>query len=75
MCDDCPRIDKTQPYGAHIDLTCKNHPGLRWSTKNIRFIGARSIFFDSRSESECECPASDLIVAPHPDPAPVSPDA
>lgn len=66
--DDSPRIDKTQPYGVHIALTCRNHPLLRWSTKNISFIGARSIFYQpgSSGQPECECPAADLIIAPRP---------
>jgi hypothetical protein len=38
-------IDPEQPWGEHIMLTCKNHPNLRWHTKNISYIGARSIFF------------------------------
>lgn len=29
----------------HVSLTCRNHPDLRWMTKNIDYIGARSIFF------------------------------
>lgn len=66
MVDD--RITKSAPYGQHIALTCRNHPELRWSTKNIMFIGARSIFFDLLGQNpttqECACPASDLIVAP-----------
>lgn len=41
------RIDKTKERGVHISLRCKNHPNLRWSTKNIGWIGARSIFFAS----------------------------
>ena len=59
------RITDAAPYGQHITLTCKNHPDLRWSTKNIDRIGARTIFFDLDrvcSEPECACPASDLIV-------------
>ncbi len=32
------------PYGTHISLRCQNHPNERWSTKNIDYIGARSIF-------------------------------
>lgn len=51
------------PYGQHIRLTCKHHPDLRWSTKNIAPIGARSIFFLGDS-GECSCPGSDLILAP-----------
>lgn len=39
------RILKNHERGAHIALTCRNHPNLRWTTKNIGFIGARSIFF------------------------------
>jgi hypothetical protein len=56
------RITKKAPRGQHIALTCKNHPDLRWSTKNIDFIGARSIF--PNGTTECSCPASDLIIAP-----------
>jgi hypothetical protein len=55
-------IDPDQPYGHHIALTCRNHPSLRWSTKNIDFIGARSLFFLTPATLECPCPASDLIV-------------
>jgi len=34
----------------HVILTCKNHPDLRWSTKeaavtNGRYNGARHLFF------------------------------
>lgn len=46
------RIDRTRTRGEHIPLTCKNHPELRWSTKNIgaqrengEVILARNIFF------------------------------
>lgn len=60
MVDDC-RIVKTAEYGAHIKLTCANHPNLRWSTKNIDFIGARSIFYLTwQDAAECDCPASML---------------
>lgn len=58
------KIVDTALYGEHIPLTCKNHPNLRWSTKNIERIGARSIFFTSGragTVDECQCPASDLI--------------
>lgn len=75
-CDDCQNarkkraeeiqqketIDPTQPYGQHIALTCKNHRDLRWSTKNIGWIGARSIFYFSETKPECSCPSSDLII-------------
>lgn len=57
-------IDPRQPYGQHIYLTCKNHPSLRWHTKNIGYIGARSLFYASHVMPECSCPASDLVVAP-----------
>ena len=56
MYDD--RITKKAPYGQHIGLCCRNHPNLRWSTKNIAPIGARSIFFDLYDvckEPECSC--------------------
>jgi hypothetical protein len=56
-------IDPSQPWGQHIALTCKNHPDLRWSTKNISYLGARSIFYTSwQTAPECACPMSDLIV-------------
>lgn len=34
-----------EEYGRHIDLTCENHPNLRWTTKNIYPLGSRSVFF------------------------------
>lgn len=51
-------------YGEHIELTCKNHPEKKWSTKNIDYIGARSIFFNLNNAPmglECNCPVGDLI--------------
>jgi hypothetical protein len=39
---------------GHAVLTCKHHPQLRWSTKNIAPIGARSIFFDGDVTSNGE---------------------
>lgn len=58
-------IDNTRPEGAHIPLTCKNHPELRWFTKNIDYIGARSIFFDGDwNTKECDCSINDLQVVP-----------
>jgi hypothetical protein len=57
-------IDPEQPYGEHISLQCRNHPLLRWSTKNIDYIGARSIFYkEGLSGPECKCLMSDLEVA------------
>jgi hypothetical protein len=63
---------------GHISWTCRNHPHLRWSGKNIM---GRSLFYfgpigysdfslpaDQRPqyEPECICPASDLILdCPH----------
>jgi hypothetical protein len=67
---DDPRINPSAEYGEHINLTCVNHPGLRWSTKNIAPIGCRSIFWWPELDAnhtpvhqECTCPASDLIPA------------
>lgn len=57
-------IDPNQPWGQHIALTCKNHPDLRWSTKNISYIGARSIFYNPAQGEECSCTIAELIVAP-----------
>jgi hypothetical protein len=34
------------PMGQHVEVTCINHPNLRWSTKNVGpRIGSRSLFF------------------------------
>jgi hypothetical protein len=52
------RIVPWAPYGQHIQLRCKNHPQLSWSTKNIRFIGARSVFFGLNGIKEAECSCS-----------------
>lgn len=59
-------IDPNQRYGEHISLTCRNHPNLHWHTKNIDYIGARSLFFTGWAEglTECPCPISDLILTP-----------
>lgn len=48
------RIVDSAPYGQHIPLTCENHPELRWHTKNISPIGARSIFFAGTTEVDPE---------------------
>lgn len=63
----------------HVQLTCKNHPKLRWSCKEIawnfktgRYNGARSLFPDGARdengehyfEPECKCPIEDLQLAP-----------
>lgn len=57
----CDKHERTE----HIVLTCKNHPNLTWSTKNIAPIGARSIFYNLYSKPEmgpeCECPLSALV--------------
>lgn len=61
------RIIRQAEYGEHIALTCKNHPQLIWSTKNISHIGARTIYFDLDGvckESECTCSINDMIVHP-----------
>lgn len=57
-------IDPEQPYGQHIALTCRNHPELRWNTKNIGWIGARSIFYGGNpfDGSECPCSIRELVV-------------
>src|SRR6478736_7999491 len=54
-------IDPSQPWGEHILLTCLNHPELRWTTKNISYIGARSIFYQTIGRPECPCSARDLV--------------
>lgn len=59
------KIVDSAEHGEQVTLTCKSHPNLRWSTKNIAPIGCRRIFFDlmgeCRGQQECSCPASDLI--------------
>lgn len=75
-------------------LTCKNHPHLRWSCKDLaisegKYNGTRSLFFNGEPTGEgmysdgsglhcstyfigrenpivreCECSASDLVLAP-----------
>jgi len=57
---DAYKIVITEEYGEHILLTCKNHPTLRWHTKNIDHIGARTIFFEQESGNECDCAIRDL---------------
>jgi hypothetical protein len=50
---------------GRVLLTCRNHPHLRWNTKNIAPIGARNIFFQGApGEQECDCSGEDLIVSP-----------
>jgi len=60
------RLIDIAPYGQHIALTCRNHPNLRWSTKNISPIGARTLFYNLRNVQgmgpECDCSIRDLIV-------------
>lgn len=62
--DNDDRITQSAPRGQHIALRCKNHPELRWSTKNIAPIGARTIFYNLMDEPgmgpECACSARDL---------------
>lgn len=61
------RLTSKAPYGQHVELTCKNHPHLRWSTKNIAPIGCRKIFFDLMGQHlgpECDCSLKNLVVVP-----------
>lgn len=64
-------LTEKAPYGQHIGLSCKNHPHMRWHTKNIAPIGARNIFYSGtvgpdgkpgQYEPECNCTAADLVV-------------
>jgi hypothetical protein len=54
------------PSNIMYELTCKNHPKLRWSTKNpycrnLHYLGAEGdVGFVS--EDECPCPFDDLVV-------------
>lgn len=52
-----------------VELQCKNHPKLRWHTKNIAPIGCRSLFFNLDCDpamgfKECPCPLNALIPVP-----------
>lgn len=62
MSDD--RIVKYAERGEMIALCCKNHPTLRWMTKNIAPIGCRTIFYNLHNDPdmgrECDCRATDL---------------
>lgn len=51
-------IDPKQEYGKHIGLICMTC-GAAYNTKNIDYIGARTIF-----GADCGHPVSDLRVAP-----------
>ena len=61
-------------FMRHVTLTCKHHPNLRWSCKEIAYSpgygynGQRSIFFNGTQDdvhiAECACPPTDLILAP-----------
>lgn len=59
------KICPNHQYGEHISLTCPNHPEKRWNTKNIDFIGARSVFYnlhdDPKMGPPCECPWSTRV--------------
>jgi hypothetical protein len=53
------------PIGAHIELRCKYHPSLRWNTKNIAPIGARTVFYRGHENKgydvdECNCAVTAL---------------
>ncbi len=55
------KIVEFAEYGEHIALKCRLHPQLKWSTKNIGYIGARSIFYCTKTEIECNCPVENLV--------------
>ncbi len=46
-------------WGAHIPLRCSKCGMTGWRTKNIFYIGARSIFWFGDGP-ECPCPAGSL---------------
>ena len=67
--DGTGRLSPLAEYGQHIQLSCKNHLQLRWSTKNIAPLGCRTIFFDvmgKSKEPECDCEFETLIVLGQP---------
>lgn len=58
------RICKEHKRGEHIYFNCVNHPDKRWNTKNIGYLGARTIFYNLHNDPnmgpECDCPNSDM---------------
>lgn len=50
------RIVPWAEYGDHINVRCQNHLDCIYSTKNIEYIGARSIFHIQGIECPKECP-------------------
>ena len=59
-------IDATRPMNERAVLTCKFHPQMRWTTKNIDFIGARTIFYATPELGhECNCSSRFLEVVEH----------
>ncbi len=59
------RIVDFEPYGRHIQLKCKVHTNKRWSTKNIQYIGARTIYYNLQGIEgmgpECSCSINELV--------------
>jgi hypothetical protein len=66
---DDDRICKICPRGQHIYFRCAKHPEKRWNTKNIGYIGARTIFYnlfnDPLMGPECDCPITDMEHVEH----------
>lgn len=52
------RITDRAPRGQHIGLRCKHHHDAKYSTKNIGFIGARSVFHSDGPDCDCAGPNS-----------------
>lgn len=59
--EDSYYIDPANKQANHIGLTCKQHPHLKWHTKNISPVGCRRIY--SNQDEECDCPVSKLVLA------------
>ena len=60
--DNDDRIDKSVPRTHKVALTCIHHTSLHWYTKNIDYIGARTLFYNPEQGKECPCPAADLVL-------------
>jgi len=45
------RITTKAAYTDHVKVVCKNHPNKMWHTKNIDFVGARSVFFEGEDST------------------------
>lgn len=51
-----------EPGPVMFDMTCRNHPTARYSTKNPYQRGLHILKFPDGMTGECPCPFSDMVV-------------